>query len=159
MPQFGIFTLYRTLIPLQRRAVCWAANCKWDATSYCWSKSSDDCIQELHWPTIKQRHNYYSICHVHDSLLHRNSLHFHDNHHLSETSTKSHPLIIHPVTFTINAYRFSFMITACKQPVPLELCAIYTVKEVNCVLFCLASLPLKQMYILYVCFVVVILLL
>ena len=50
-----------TLESVQRRAARWASNSKWDAISHCWSKSSDDCIQELHWPTIQQRHNYYSI--------------------------------------------------------------------------------------------------
>ena len=96
-----------TLESVQRRAARWAANSKWDAISHCWSKSSDDCIQELHWPTITQCHNHYFICHVHDNLNHRNSLCFHDNYHLSETSTRSHPLTIRPVTATINVYRFS----------------------------------------------------
>ena len=82
-------------------------NSKWDAIFHCWSNSSDDCIQELHWPTIR---NYYSICQVHDSFHHRSSLPFHDNYHLSETSTKSHPLTIRPVTSTINAYCYSFFV-------------------------------------------------
>ena len=47
--------------------------------SYCWNKSSDDCMQELNWPTIKQHHKYFSICHVHDSLHHRSSLPFHNH--------------------------------------------------------------------------------
>ena len=101
-----------TLESVQRRAARWASNSKWDAISHCWSKSSDDCIQELHWPTIQQRHNYYSICLVHDSLHHRNSLSFHEHYHLSGTSTKSHPLSIRPVTSTINSYRFSFFVNS-----------------------------------------------
>ena len=101
-----------TLESVLRRAARWASNSKWDAISHCWSKSSDDCIQELHWPTIQQRHNYYSICLVHDSLHHRNSLSFHEHYHLSGTSTKSHPLSIRPVTSTINSYRFSFFVNS-----------------------------------------------
>ena len=101
-----------TLESVQHRAARWASNSKWDAISHCWSKSSDDCIQELHWPTIQQRHNYYSICLVHDSLHHRNSLSFHEHYHLSGTSTKSHPLSIRPVTSTINSYRFSFFVNS-----------------------------------------------
>ena len=81
--------------------------------SYCWNKSSDDCMQELNWPTIKQHHKYFSICHVHDSLHHRSSLPFHNHFQLPETTTRSHPLSIRPIVSTINSYRFSFF---CKQP-------------------------------------------
>jgi len=65
--------------------VCMWVKCLYVVTFYCFSDkqfvhyltcdvhyvcASDDCIQELHWPTIQQCHNYYSICHVHDSLHH-----------------------------------------------------------------------------------------
>ena len=87
---------------IQCRAACWASNSRWNPLSYCWSKSSDDCMQELHWPTIKQHHwptikqhhKYFSICHVHDSLHHRSSLPFHNHFQLPETTTRSHPLSI-----------------------------------------------------------------
>ena len=32
---------------VQRRATRWAAGSRWNPSSYCWSKSSDDCLQEL----------------------------------------------------------------------------------------------------------------
>ena len=94
---------------IQRRAACWASNSRWNPLSYYWSKSSDDCMQELHWPTIKQRHKYFSICHVHDSLHHRSSLPFHNHFQLPETTTRSHPLLIRPIVSTINSHRFSFL--------------------------------------------------
>jgi len=97
---------------VQCRAACWMSSNKWNAISYCWSKPSDDCIQELHWPTIHQRHNYYFICHVHDSLHHRNSLSFHEHYQLCGTSTRSHSLSIHPITSTINSYCFSFFVNS-----------------------------------------------
>ena len=97
---------------IQCRAVHWASNSRWNLLSYCCSKSSDDCMQELHWPTIKQRHKYFSICHVHDSLHHRSSLPFHNHFQLPKTTTRSHPplylLLIHIASLF------------CKQPFSLE---------------------------------------
>jgi len=54
----------------------------------------------------------------------------------STDPTRSHSLPICPIASTI-------FFLLCKQPIPLELYTIYhfTVKEVNCVLFGLASLP------------------
>ena len=97
---------------IQRRAARWASNSRWNPLSYCWSKSSDDCMQELHWPTIKQHHKYFSICHVHDSLHHRSSLPFHNYFQLPETTTRSHPLSIRPIVSTINSHRFSFFVNS-----------------------------------------------
>ena len=51
-----------TLESVQHRVAHWASKSKWNAISPCWSKPSNNCIQELHWPIIWQRHNYYSIC-------------------------------------------------------------------------------------------------
>ena len=53
---------------VQRRAARWASNSRWIPSSHCWSKSSDECIQALKWPTIQQRHTYFTICCIHDSL-------------------------------------------------------------------------------------------
>ena len=92
---------------VQHRAAHWASNSRWNPLLHCWSKPSDSCILELNWPTIKQRHEYFTICHVHDSLHHRNSLPFHEHYQLSETTTRSHPLSIHPIVSTINSYQFS----------------------------------------------------
>ena len=69
-------------------------------------------LMTIHWPTIKQRHKYFSICHVHDSLHHRSSLPFHNHFQLPEISTRSHPLSIRPVVSTINSYRFSFFVNS-----------------------------------------------
>ena len=113
--QCGIFTpipMSNLLESIQRRAARWASNSRWNSLSYCWSKSSDDCMEELHCPTIKQRHKYFSICHVHDSLHHRSSLPFHNHFQLPETTTRSHPLLIRPIISTINSYRFSFFVNS-----------------------------------------------
>jgi len=117
------------------------SNSRWNAIFHCWKKPFDDCIQELHWPTIQQRHDFYSICHMHDNLHHRNSLPLNELYQLSGTSTRSHSLSICLVTSTISYFTSFFLL--CKQPIPFELYTIYhlVVKEVNCVLLSLAPLP------------------
>jgi len=46
---------------VQRRAARWASNSRWIPSSYCWSKSSDDCFQKLNWPSIQKRHNLFHL--------------------------------------------------------------------------------------------------
>ena len=91
---------------IQLRAARWAAGSRWNPSSYCWSKSLDDCLKELKWPSIHQCHTYFSICQVHDIFHNRNSISFSDHFHLS----KVHPLNIRPASSTINSYRYSFFI-------------------------------------------------
>ena len=80
---------------------------RWNPSSYCWSKSSVDCLKELKWPSIHQHHTYFSICQVYDIFHNRNSISFSDHFHLS----KVHPLNIRPASSTINSYRYSFLLT------------------------------------------------
>ena len=61
---------------IQLQAARWAAGSRWKLSSYCWSKSSDDCLKELKWLSIHQRHTYFSICQVHDIFHNRNSISF-----------------------------------------------------------------------------------
>ena len=97
---------------VQRRAARWASNSRWIPSSHCWSKSSDECIQALKWPTIQQRHNYFTICCIHDSLYHRNSLPFSEHFQLSQAPTRCHPLSLRPVTLSINSFRYSFFVNS-----------------------------------------------
>ena len=43
---------------VQSRAARWASVSRWNPCSYSWSKSSDECITELKWPSIHQCHVY-----------------------------------------------------------------------------------------------------
>ena len=97
-----------TLERVQSRAARWAAGSRWNTSSYCWSKSSDDCLKELNWPSIHQRHIYFSICQVHDILHNRHCVSFSDHFQLS----KVRPLNIRPASSTINSYRYSFFINS-----------------------------------------------
>jgi len=131
---------------LESRAARWVSNSRWNAISHCWSKPSDDCTQELH---IQQHHNYYSICHVHDSLHHRNSLPFNKHYQLSVTSARSQSPSICPVTSTINLYRFSFFVNSpfLWNSTPYTILQL----KVNCVLFGLVALPIYVVFCCLVC--------
>ena len=87
-----------TLERVQHRATRWAAGSRWDPFSYCWSKSLDDFLTELKWPSIHQRYTYFSICQVHNIFHSRNFISFSDYFQLTNASTRSHPLTIRPVS-------------------------------------------------------------
>ena len=40
---------------VQRCAARWACGSRWSSVQRQWSKSSDVCLQELHWPTLSSR--------------------------------------------------------------------------------------------------------
>ena len=41
-----------TLESVQRHAARWVCGSRWSPVRKHWSKSSDVCLQELHWPTL-----------------------------------------------------------------------------------------------------------
>ena len=97
-----------TLERVQLRAARWAAGSRWMPSSYTWSKPSDDCLKELQWPSIHQRHTYFSICQVHDIFHSRNSISFSNYFHISSVHSEN----IRPVSSTINSYRYSFFVNS-----------------------------------------------
>ena len=66
----------------------------------------------LKWPSIHQRHTYFSICQVHDIFHNRNFISSSDHFQLSNASTRSHPLTIQPVSSSINCYHYSFFVNS-----------------------------------------------
>ena len=46
---------------VQLRAARWAAGSRWVSSSYHLSKSSDDCLEELQWPSINQNHVFFFL--------------------------------------------------------------------------------------------------
>ena len=95
---------------VQHRAARWASGSRWNPSSYCWTKSSDDCLVELKWPSIHQHHVYLSVCQVLDILHHHNST---KQFQLpNNTSTRSHPLTIQPISSSITSYRYSFFVNS-----------------------------------------------
>ena len=94
-----------TLESDQLRAACWACGSRWSPMQNRWSKSSDDCLHELRWPTLSSRRNYLSVSMIYDILHSRyNSLKFSDYCSFNSSSTRAHTLSLIPFQSTINSY-------------------------------------------------------
>ena len=63
---------------VQRRAAKWACGSRWDPSSRKWNKSSGECLDTLHWPTLTQCRNYLSVSTLGDIFHKRTSLTFSD---------------------------------------------------------------------------------
>jgi len=96
---------------MQRRAAFWASNSRWIPLSYCWSKCCDDCIQEFNWHSIQKCHKHFSICCIHGSLHHRNSLPFNQHFQLSQFPTSS-IYNTQPAASSINSFHFLFFVNS-----------------------------------------------
>ena len=58
----------------QRRAARWACGSHWDPVSRQWSKPTDCCLNQLKWPSLHQRQDFFTICQVHSILHHHSSI-------------------------------------------------------------------------------------
>ena len=97
---------------IQRRAARWVCGSRWDTINHNWSRSSDSCLQELHWPTLHTRRSYFSTSLTHDILHNRVAIPFSKYFQFSITVTRSHPMSLFIPSSTINSRRFSFFINS-----------------------------------------------
>ena len=117
---------------VQRRATHWICS-KWDPLNHCWSKSYDEELNELGWPTISQRHTLlvgsqvYKIVHSLDSI--DCSRYF----VLRNGRTRSQNSIV-CIQSRINSFRYSFFVNSpfIWNSLPLEVtnsASLYTFKR------------------------------
>ena len=106
---------------IQCRAARWACGSQWDPISRKWSKSSDDCLNSLRWPSLTDRRNYLSVSTLYDILNNRTSLSFHDYYRCNTSYTRAHELSIVPLLSSINSHRYSFF---CEYCIFVEHCII-----------------------------------
>ena len=52
---------------LQKRAARWIYS-KWNPNTFTWSKTTEACLQELHWPSLVSMHSYLCIAFLFDLL-------------------------------------------------------------------------------------------
>ena len=97
---------------VQRRAAKWACGSRWDPSSRRWNKSSGECLDTLHWPTLTQRRNYLSVSTLGDIFHKRTSLKFSDYYCFNASCTRAHELCVVPLQSTINCYWYSFFVNA-----------------------------------------------
>ena len=88
----------------------WSDHCK-HVSAKARSKSSDVCLQELHWPTLSSRRNYLSVTMMYDILHGRyDSLKLSDYCKSNTSCTRAHSMTLVPPQSTINSYQFSFFV-------------------------------------------------
>ena len=96
---------------VQRKAPRWIKS-RYDPSLYKWTKSTDDCLMKLKWPTLGLRQWYQTVVMVY-SILHKQTLIFFSHRFgFNTNSTRSHPLILKTQSSPINAYRYLFYVNS-----------------------------------------------
>ena len=84
----------------------------WDPAILKWTKSSNDCVLELHWPPLVSRRVFLTCLFVfqifHEQLISGLKMCF----VLSLSATRSHKLSFQTISSTINSYRYSFVVNS-----------------------------------------------
>ena len=91
----------------QRRAARWVCGSRWDPSVFLWTKSSDQCLEQLRWPSLKSRRDYLSVNLLYDIINNRIAVKFNDFCSFVTSCTRRHSLSILPLQSTINALRYS----------------------------------------------------
>ena len=76
-----------------------------DPLIFQWTKSSDECLRELEWASLEQRCNYACVTMLYAILNKFTSIKFSDYFQINDLPTRSHPLTIHCLPSSINAFR------------------------------------------------------
>jgi len=61
---------------IQNRRTRWICGSRFNSQTFTWSKSSNDCCNELHWPPLSTCQKYLSVATMYDILHHHISLDF-----------------------------------------------------------------------------------
>jgi len=97
---------------IQNRGARWVCGSRFNPISFKWSKSSEVCREELHWPSLSTRREYLCLTVVYDMLHKHVSLSFNDYFTLSSTTTRSHSLSLLCKSSSINCFRYSFFVNS-----------------------------------------------
>ena len=108
-----VWTLYTAkninlIESVQCRAARWIKS-YFDPLTFQWTKSSDECLRELEWPSLEQRHNYACVTMLYAILNKFTPIKFSDYFQINDLPTQSHPLTIRCLPSSINAFRHSFL--------------------------------------------------
>ena len=95
---------------VQKRAARWIHS-KWNPNTFTWSKTTEACLQELHWPSLARRRDYLCIAFLFDLLHQRYTLSFNSYCSFkSITYLRAHTLSLQTVNSSINSYRYSYFV-------------------------------------------------
>ena len=94
---------------VQNRAARWIVKSHWDPAIL---KSSNDCVLELHWPSLASRRVFLTCLFVfqifHEQVISGLKMCF----VLSSSNTRSHKMSFQTISSTINSYRHSFVVNS-----------------------------------------------
>ena len=97
---------------VQNRAARWIVKSHWDPAILKWTKSSNDCVSELHWPSLASRRVFLTCLFVfqifHEQVISGLKMCF----VLSSSNTRSHKMSFQTISSTINSYRHSFVVNS-----------------------------------------------
>ena len=96
---------------VQKRAARWICS-KWNKVTFTWTKSYTECINELFWMPVSDRHKLLICCQVFKMIYSLDCLHFEKFFQFVNPNTRSHPLSIKCVQSRVNCYRYSFFVNA-----------------------------------------------
>jgi len=96
------------IVSVQHRAAWWIKS-SFDPLTLQWTKSSDECIRELGWPSLELQCNYACIVMLYAMLNNLTPITFSEYYWLNKLSTRSHPMMIYPIPYYINSYHYSFL--------------------------------------------------
>ena len=91
---------------IQCRAARWVCGSRWDPSVFSWTKSYDQCLNLLGWPSLILRHDYLSVNLLYD-INSKIAIKFSD-FSLYPLKTRQYSLSIFPLQTTINSLRYSF---------------------------------------------------
>ena len=103
--------LKQSLENVQKRASRWVC-AKWDASHFKWTKTYEECCNELNWQTIKQRHTMLTCCQVYKIVNIFDCLVFKDHFSYNNNNTRSSPASLLIPHARVNAYSFSFFVNS-----------------------------------------------
>ena len=118
-----------TLEKVQKRAARWLT-AKWDNNSKQWDKSYFQSLSELNWQSLQQRRTYLNQCQTFKVLNGMGCIDFakYWSYSGAQQTRFWHTCTLQIVSSRINAYRFSFFVSApfLWNSVPANVCCLHT---------------------------------
>ena len=96
---------------VQKRAAHWICS-KWDKQEHRWTKTYDEALSQLQWPTVSQRHTFLACCQTYKIVHSLDCIDFNKYFSFNTNNTRHHQLALRCCQSRVNSFRFSFFINA-----------------------------------------------
>ena len=98
-----------TLERVQKRAAHWICS-KWDRDLHKWSKSYAQAWNELHWPSVHQRHTLLICCQMYKIIKSLDCIDFNLYFSYASHISRHHSLALSCIHSRVNSFRYSFLV-------------------------------------------------